>query len=677
MSEQTILIVDDEKRNVKLLEAILAKEYRILSANSGREALAVVDAERPDLILLDVMMPGMDGIQVCRTLKSGESTRMIPIIIVTSLSDKEDRVQAYEAGADDFLSKPVDRIELLGRTKSLLRIKAYYDREVQYAKTLDHANIRLREELESHRRTAAALEASENLYRAIVEDQTGFICRFSRDYKIIFVNEALCRALGKSRDDLLGESVHAILSGDLSREIIAYLSSLEQGTKKLQYEFTVETTRWGPRTILWTGRALLHDLGGIAEYQVVGQDITQIRLYEEEIRKSRDVLRSVLDSISEPLIMVDEKMSRILANCAADEYYDVTDHDLESNEVLDHFRHDDNGELLKEIQSSVRASTPLRREIGPVYTGDNVAYEEVSVYPVRMCKQEAKRSIIRISDITERRLLEKRMAQQEKVETMSIFIASLLHQINNPNNFIIFNIPILKEYIQNMISVIDHYACHNQGLEISGMSYGEFREDVTGLLNTIEKGSIRINTTMLKLQEFAREQVCEEPESVNLGAVIRKAISLCEGEVKKTIKVMDVYVEPGLPRIRANQESLTLVVINILTNAAEAANKEESKVTLNIRRDELSDDFVIIEISDNGCGMDDMTREKIFDAFFTTNRRHDGTTIGTGLGLHVTKNLVEKMGARIVVESIVNEGSTFKIMIPAQRQANITRNKPL
>lgn len=128
MDKAKILIVDDEKKNIKLLKGMLFSEnYKLLEACSGEEALDLVHAIQPDLILLDVMMPGISGFEVCRQLKQNDKTKTIPIVMVTALREKEHRMKALEAGADDFLSKPVDHTELVIRIKSLLRIKSYHD----------------------------------------------------------------------------------------------------------------------------------------------------------------------------------------------------------------------------------------------------------------------------------------------------------------------------------------------------------------------------------------------------------------------------------------------------------------------------------------------------------------------------------------------------------------------
>jgi adenylate cyclase len=128
MSEPaSILVVDDLPQNVRLLEAILApRGYRVLAANSGHEALERVGTERVELVLLDILMPGMDGYEVCRALRADPATSFLPVVMITA-SGEQEKVAAIEAGADDFIAKPFEQAELLARVHSLLRIKRYHD----------------------------------------------------------------------------------------------------------------------------------------------------------------------------------------------------------------------------------------------------------------------------------------------------------------------------------------------------------------------------------------------------------------------------------------------------------------------------------------------------------------------------------------------------------------------
>src|SRR6202158_4566769 len=137
-----ILIVDDERHNVELLKLMLTPEgYLLSTASNGQEALGLLADQQPDLILLDVMMPGMDGYSVAGRIKSNPATRNIPVIMLTALDDRNARMLGLNAGAKDFLTKPVDRAELCVRVRNLLRLKAYGDKLSAALSAVETANV--------------------------------------------------------------------------------------------------------------------------------------------------------------------------------------------------------------------------------------------------------------------------------------------------------------------------------------------------------------------------------------------------------------------------------------------------------------------------------------------------------------------------------------------------------
>ncbi len=172
--EQTparILIVDDEIRNRVLLESLLKPEgYEIENARNGEETLDSVARRKPDLILLDVMMPGMNGFEVAGKLKLNPDTKAIPIIMVSSLDDRSSRLTAFNMGAEEFLTKPVDRAELWVRVRNLLRLKEYSDFLANHARILEQrVNERSAQLTASYRDTIATLNRASS-YR---DDETG------------------------------------------------------------------------------------------------------------------------------------------------------------------------------------------------------------------------------------------------------------------------------------------------------------------------------------------------------------------------------------------------------------------------------------------------------------------------------------------------------------------------
>ncbi len=140
-----ILVVDDIPVNIQLLQAFLATQnYKTYIARNGEEALQQVESVEPDLILLDVMMPKMNGFETCKALKQSEKARFTPVIMVTALNELESKIKGIEAGADDFISKPFNKLELLARVKSLLRVKTLHDQLQEKIIQLERAKEKLR-----------------------------------------------------------------------------------------------------------------------------------------------------------------------------------------------------------------------------------------------------------------------------------------------------------------------------------------------------------------------------------------------------------------------------------------------------------------------------------------------------------------------------------------------------
>jgi adenylate cyclase len=232
-----ILVVDDSPKNVKLLADVLGmRGYRVTTAASGEEALACIAAEAPDLVLLDVMMPGIGGYEVCRQIRANPAHAMLPVVLVTALDPEKERVIGLEAGADDFLSKPVNQPELMARVRSLLRIKTLYD-DVTHQKTeLENWNVRLEQ------RVAEGIEQLEKVGRLkrffspqlvdaiLVGGADDPLKSHRRDITVVFLDLRGFTAFTETTDpeevmQALGE-YHA----EVGRLILAYEATLERFT---------------------------------------------------------------------------------------------------------------------------------------------------------------------------------------------------------------------------------------------------------------------------------------------------------------------------------------------------------------------------------------------------------------------------------------------------------------
>jgi class 3 adenylate cyclase len=230
-----ILVVDDTPRNVKLLTDLLAaKGYRALAAASGAEALRLVATERPDLVLLDVVMPEMSGYEVCRALRADPATEALPVVLVTALDPGQERVRGLEAGADDFLTKPINQAELLARVRSLLRIKSLYDTvQAQAAQLADwnrQLEARVHEQVEQLDRLSRLKRffsppLAEAIVRGGAEDP---LRTHRRDVTVLFVDLRGFTAFAETAEP---EEVMGVLReyhAELGRLILAHEGTLER-----------------------------------------------------------------------------------------------------------------------------------------------------------------------------------------------------------------------------------------------------------------------------------------------------------------------------------------------------------------------------------------------------------------------------------------------------------------
>jgi len=172
-----VLVVDDTPPNVKLLADLLTvKGYAVATAVNGEEALVKVASEQPDLILLDIMMPGLSGYDVCQRLRADPKTALLPIVLVTSLDPQQERIKGIEAGADDFLGKPINQPELFARVRSLLRVKSLQDEVRQQAEMLHDWNVKLEERVTEQVAQLERMGQLKRFFAPAVADAPGQRC---------------------------------------------------------------------------------------------------------------------------------------------------------------------------------------------------------------------------------------------------------------------------------------------------------------------------------------------------------------------------------------------------------------------------------------------------------------------------------------------------------------------
>ncbi len=238
-----ILVVDDEDCNLRLMKAILtAWGYRVAVASDGRQAIAQTRELLPDVVLLDVMLPDIDGFDVAARIKADPALTGIPVVMVTALTSREDRVKALEAGADDFLSKPVDRAELQARVRSLVQVRAYHRHMQDYQAQLEAEVARKTRELQEtiEKLRASYLDTIHRLSRAAeYRDQE----TYQHIVRMGYLSAAIARKLGFPNDDvdtmLCAAPMHDVGKIGIPDHILLKPGKLSERERKIMEQHTI------------------------------------------------------------------------------------------------------------------------------------------------------------------------------------------------------------------------------------------------------------------------------------------------------------------------------------------------------------------------------------------------------------------------------------------------------
>jgi PAS domain S-box-containing protein len=274
-------------------------------------------------------------------------------------------------------------------------------------------------------------------------------------------------------------------------------------------------------------------------------------------------------------------------------------------------------------------------------------------------------------DITERKQMEEeakihqqQLMQAGKMVALGTLVSSVAHEVNNPNNSIMLNAPLLKEVWQHVLPILDQYYEENKDFMIGGMRYTEMRDRVPRLLSGITDGSKRIQQIVEDLRDFVRRDASDMNQPVDVNAVLRSAISLLTNMITKSTSHFSAKYDEKIPLVKGNSHRLEQVVINLIQNACQALPDIRRGISLSTSyNEEISS--IVVKVQDEGVGISPEVLPHITDSFFTTK----SDSGGIGLGLSISLRIIKEHGGTLLFASEPGKGTIAEITLPVP-QAN-------
>jgi len=637
----TLLLVDDVSENIHELLEALKSEYRILVANNGAKAIELVQDSRPDLVLLDIVMPGMDGYEVCRRIKAMPAGNCIPVIFVTVVDATREKVKGFGLGAADYITKPFDIDEVRARIRTHLEL------------------ARLRHSLEQtvEQRTAL-LEKSEEKYRILADYSPNWEYWMAADGSYLYVSPACQEVSGHAPAEFFADAglMEGIVAPECQEEWKLGRSSVTAAAEPMLLR--IRTKDGSERWIEHVSKPVFDPAGMFLGRRGSYRDVTERTRAQIDLKESEQRFHGLVEqAIAGIFIIQDGKLSYVNPRCAEIVGQDSTQELIGTDPLLwvaepDRARVAENIRRLfeGEAQSAAMDFRVLRRGGVMIEVGANAA----------RAKHEGRPAIIGLmQDISERKRLEEQLAEHRlhlealvESRTMelvaarrqaesanlakSAFLANMSHEIRTPMNGILGMAGILRR---------------------EGVTPRQ--EERLDKIDAASQHLLAIINDILDLSKIEAGKFVLEEAPVAVSSLLKNVISILSERCKaKGIQLL-VENEPLPPNLVGDPTRLQQALLNYTTNAVKFT--ETGAVTLHISKQEETAATVLVrfEVADTGIGIDAEAVQRLFSAFEQADHSTTRKYGGTGLGLAITRRLAELMGGDVGVESTPGVGSTF------------------
>ena len=356
---------------------------------------------------------------------------------------------------------------------------------------------------------------------------------------------------------------------------------------------------------------------------------------------------------------------------------------LYSNDNISQFGLSKGAELVGRKLSSIYphdATTLYRDKVKTVYTngqavsfsheaatGKGIRYHLVILYPIYKEKHIwAVGGICR--DMSAQRRIEKQLFQAQKMESLGTLVAGVAHEINNPINLMLFNLPLLNKMWKDLLPLLDSHPNKSEKLKFGGLTLDFIKQNILRLITDMEMAANRVARIVKGLKAFSRKSNPVDKSDIQVNVAVENAVRLASSTLSKSKTELELSLSPELPLLRANLQNLEQIVLNLIINANESIRHDKGRVRIGTKLEEYKQAINVV-VADNGRGINPAVADKIFDPF-VTDRQSEG---GTGLGLSVTYNLIKAHDGEITFDSKEGVGTEFTISLPISKKTKPCR----
>ena len=629
-SQIKVLVVDDQPSNLRFLSKLLtAQGYQVYRAICGQLALNVAIAHCPDLILLDIRMPEMNGYEVCRRLKATAETEQIPVIFLSVLDEMNDKLQAFRVGGADYITKPFQVEEVLARIDKQVGLQKLQQQLKEQNYQLQQSQSLLASILNSSLDGVVAYSAVRNSEGNIV------------DFQWLLINPAAEKFYGLLLNEIVGKNLLAELSQFRNNGLFdLYVSVVETG-ETVDGEFSYEHER---DKIVWLHIVAVKLNDGLA---VTFRNITDRKRAEIALRDSEERFRAIFEQAAVGIAKTALCGQFMRVNPGFCQIVRYAESEL-LQQNWQAITHPDDIEADREYVSLLLSGDiqTFSLEKRLLCKDEAVRWANVTVSAMRDAKGTPQYLICAIEDISERKLVQELL--QASLDTQTRYAQELTRSNAELEQFSY----VASHDLQAPLSTIAGYAqllekrCHNQ-LDAQGNKF----------IRNIVNSCGRMQALIDDLLEYSRVGRSEKPfDVIDCNLVFEDACA----NLQLAIRQDRASVTRGdLPRVRGDSFQLLQLFQNLIGNAIKYRSSEAPMVRVSASR---QGDSWVFSVQDNGIGIAEQYHPRIFQLFQRLHSQKQYS--GTGIGLAICQRIVDRHGGRLWVESEPNRGSTFYFSIP-------------